>query len=271
MKKLIIILTVVIAICAMSISTLAARGGFIESPSANGAPTIVEDNTDDRVMITAYRDRKEALSAEQIVNFDNAYKSALSFSSVSHMNSKITGHASALKVNVSDLALSDFFYVTIDGNKASAMVSLKSVNFSNFVCLLRYDGSNWVVVDAELNGDNIIEFLAVPGAYAVVVSTGATPDYDSYKANKILTTVLIIAAVVAAVLLSIFFIFFILGKKKKEEEETPTPVVAPPTGKNRRKRKKKKNIVGDNKRKKNRQRKKKRDKNRNKKRKKHGK
>lgn len=268
MKKLIIILTVAIAICAMSVSTLAARGGFVESPSANGAPTIVEGDTDDRVMITAYRDKKQNLSAGQIANFDNAYDSALSFPGVSHMNSKIANHASALKVNASDLALSDLFYVTIDGNTTSAMASLKSVTFSNFVCLLRYDGSNWVVVDAEINGDNIIEFLAVPGAYAVVVSTGATPDYDGYKTNKILPIVLIIAAVVVAAL-SIFFIFFILRKKKKKEE-IPAPVVAPPTGKNRRKRKKK-HVVGDNGRKKNRQRKKKRDRSRNKKRKKHGK
>ena len=333
MKRLIIILTVAIAICAMSVSTLAAWEGFVESPSANGAPTIVEEESEDGVTISAYRERADLLSPSQISNFDSAYKSIVGYASVPDINSKISQIARELKVDPADLAVSDLFYVSIYGGKISASITLESITFENFVCLLRYDGSEqdvanaeigddglewlvanaeinndrseWNVVDVEIGDDGTIKFNALPGAYAVVVSTEETPDYtddddvdddddddddDDEDDNNaiILISVIAIIAVVGATAATIFSI---AHKKKKVVTPPPAeaappvitpppaeavpPVVksnpdeaAPPTVKSNRRKKKK--HVGNKSRNKNRQRKKKRDKIRNRKKKKHG-
>ena len=264
MKKLIIILTVAIAVCAMSVSTLAASwGGFIESPSASGAPTIVEEASDDGVKISSYRDRAENLNPGQIANFENAYKSIVSFKTVPEINSSISDIASKLKVDPSDLAVSDLFYITVGEDKESAIVSLESATFDNFVCLLRYDGARWVVVDAVKDYTDVIKFDALPGAYAVVVSTGDAPDYPDDDEDNTTLVIIIIAAVAAAAAIAGTTAFLMYKKKK------PVAPVAPtiPTF-NRRKKGRK--VKGNTQRNRNRQRKKKRDKKRNGKRKKHG-
>ena len=218
MKKLIIILTVAVAIIAMSVSALAAPGGFIESPSANGAPTIVGGNSDGGVRVIAYRDRKNSLSAEQIANFESAYKSVVDVSNISDVNSELSDIASAVKVNAADLAVSDLFYVDIDGEMTSALISLESATFSNFVCLLRYDGSNWVVVDTKIEGDDIIAFDALPGEYAVVVSTGATPDRNTAgcRGCRFCPICLIIILII---LTAIIVTICIIRREKKDKKE----------------------------------------------------
>ncbi len=174
MKKLIILLTVITVVCAMGISALAAPGGFIESPSANGAPTLVAEDSDAGVTVTAYRDRADKLSADLISTFEQAYKSVVGYTDVSSMNSELPKTANKVSVDPSDLAVSDLFFVTVDG-KSSAKASVKSNTFDNFVALVCYNGSGWSVVESELKDGNTISFTASSGVYAVVVSTGATP------------------------------------------------------------------------------------------------
>ena len=227
------------------------------------APTIVESDSDAGVRVSAYKDRTENLAPGQIANFENAYKSMTGFASVSEMNSSISGIATDAKVDVSELAISDLYYITLDEGKGNAVVSLESDTFDKFVCLLRYDGTSWVVVEVEKTDDNVIKYNALPGAYAVVVSTDATPDHSGEDNNAIVAIIIIAAVVAAAAAASTAA--FLLYKKKKPE----VPVVAPtPPTFNRRKKGRK--VKGNTQRNRNRQRKKKRDKNKNRKRKKHG-
>ena len=264
MKKLIIVLAVAIAICAMSVSTLAASwSGFIESPSASGAPVIVEEESDDGVKISSYRDRAENLSPGQIANFEDAYESIVKYESVPKMNSSISDIANDVKVSPSELAVSDLFYITVPEGKESAVVSLESPTFANFVCLLRYDGSDWVVVEAEKTGDNVIKFDSLPGAYAAIVSTGATPDHSGDSDNSIVPVIIAVAVAAAAAVAGTAA--FLMYKKKKPE----VPVVTPSKPVFNR-RKKGRKVKSNTQRNRNRQRKKKRDKKRNGKRKKHG-
>ena len=175
MKKLIILLIVVAVACVMGISAFAAPGGFVESPSNNGAPTLVAEDSDVGVAVTAYRERANKLSADRISVFENAYKSVVSYTDVSSMTSELPKAANKVKVDPADLAVSDLFFVTVEG-KSSAKASVKSNTFDNFVALIRYDGSAWSVVDSELKDENTVSFTASAGVYAVVVSTGATPQ-----------------------------------------------------------------------------------------------
>ena len=266
MKKLIILLAVAVAICAMSVSTLAAWSGFVESPSASGAPTIIKGSSDDGMKISSYRDRADNLSPGQVANFESAYKSAVGYASVAEMNSSISSIANDVKVSPDKLAISDLFYITVGEGDENGIVSLESATFDKFVCLLRYDGSSWVPVEAEKTDSDAIKFDAFPGAYAVVVSTDEVPDHSDDDENNDIVPIIIIAATATAAAAAIATTAaFLLYKKKKPE----VPVVAPtPPTFNRRKKGRK--VKGNTQRNRNRQRKKKRDKNKNRKRKKHG-
>ena len=188
----------------------------------------------------------------------------MEFSSISKMNDSIPTIAENLKVDLSDLAISDFFYITIDGDKESAFASLQSDTFENLLCLLRYDGSSWVVVEAEMDGYDVVKFEALPGAYAAVVSTGKAPDRtDDEKKDNWVLPVIIIASVVAAAAIAGAVAFF-MNKKKPA---APVATLTQPTFKGRKKGRK---VKGNTQRNRNRQRKKKRDKKRKGKSKKHG-
>ena len=68
MKKLVMISLAIMVVLGMSISAIAATGGFIVSPSRNQAPEIIEVTPSDdkctvEVEVTAYADR-DTLSPE---------------------------------------------------------------------------------------------------------------------------------------------------------------------------------------------------------------
>ena len=214
MKRLVVVLAIVIAICAMSVSAVAELGGFIESPSANGAPTLVPEDSDASVNVVAYRDRVDTLTEGELTSFENAYKSIVASTDVASMNSKLPRIASRLKVYADKLAISDIFFITVDGDLEDGIASITSETLDKFVSLLYFNGSNWVVVDTDIKDGNIIEFTAVPGAYAVVVSTDATPDYGE-SGCKISPISIIIIIIVAAALVTTY----ILIRKAKRKYE----------------------------------------------------
>lgn len=211
MKKLIILLIVVAVACVMGISALAAPGGFVESPSNNGAPTLVAEDSDVGVTVTAYRDRANKLSADQISAFENAYKSVVSYTDVSSMTPELPKVANKVKVDPADLAVSDLFFVTVEG-KSSANASVQSNTFDNFIALVRYDGSGWSIVDSELKDGNTVSFTASSGVYAVVVSVGATPNQSQNGCVGPIGITVILCVVAVAIAAAVFVI---VAKKKK--------------------------------------------------------
>lgn len=212
MKKLIVLLTIVSVVFVMGISALAAPGGFVESPSNNGAPTLVAEDSDVGVTVTAYRDRVGKLSADRISTFENAYKSVVGYTDVSSMNPELSKVANRVKVDPADLAVSDLFFVTVD-EKSSAEISVQSNTFDNFVALIRYDESGWSIVESELKKDGTtVSFTASSGVYAVVVSTGATPNQsENMSIGPVWRTVIL---VVAAVVVAAAVVVFVIKKKK---------------------------------------------------------
>ena len=157
MKRLVVVLAIVIAICAMSVSAVAELGGFVESPSANGAPTLVPEDSDASVNVVAYRDRVDTLTEGELTSFENAYKSIVASTDVASMNSKLPRIASRLKVYADKLAISDIFFITVDGDLEDGIASITSETLDKFVSLLYFNGSNWVVVDTDIKDGNIIE------------------------------------------------------------------------------------------------------------------
>ena len=61
MKKILALLITAMLVFVMSISVFADPGAFVQSPSANGAPVLDEENSDGNIKVTAYRDREKEL------------------------------------------------------------------------------------------------------------------------------------------------------------------------------------------------------------------
>ena len=228
MKKILALLITAMLVFVMSISVFADPGAFVQSPSANGAPVLDEENSDGNIKVTAYRDREKELNSTQIKDFEAAYKSVVSVSDLTTINSAIADVAANVQVSNDDLAVSDLFYISlVDESKAVAgatyKLNIQSDTFKNFVCLIkRVDGKWYVVENVELKDETVLEFSTDDlGSYAVVVSTGDIPVYpepaQSCGEFSLLELLILLAIIFAAVVIVNIYIY--IRKLKKASNE----------------------------------------------------
>lgn len=195
MKKVLAVCLMLVVVMTMGISIFAETNGFVSSPSKNQAPEIVESDVEDLV-VTPFSD-KEDLPEEQRQKFNGAYDSIRTSASVSDLNAGIKDHAG----NTDNLAVSDLFHIgTADGqgNDGRFNVSLNADTLDNFVCLLKYDGSEWTIVDGAKVVDGKLTFSDDEfSVYAVVVgsATSGTPQTGDNGIVYICAAVMVISAV----------------------------------------------------------------------------
>lgn len=209
MKKLLVVcLTIALAV-GMSVSALAAAGGFISSPSRNPAPELiyganVSEDCQAEVKVTAYGDRDQ-LSVDARQQIESAYAKIMGVQDLTALNGAIGTTAQELGFNTADLAVSDLFDISssaCEGHEAHGHfdITLKPETLANFVCLLHYYNDEWHIVEsAEVtnNGEHL-EFDAEHlSPFAIVVSTADATVEPPVKKNN---TGLIIAIAVAGVL-----------------------------------------------------------------------
>lgn len=226
MKKL---LTVVIAIAmmlTMAITAFANPGSFVDSPSKNKAPELVEGTNKDaecdaNIVVTAYGDR-HLMSEDDRLDIEKAYNDVVNTTDLSTLNSALGELAKKLGVDAADFSVSDLFNVSITDcgshNEHGAFnVTLKADTLDNFICLLRYVDGAWQVVEGAKmtdDGKNIKFEESEFGPFAIVVYTGEgeiTPPAD--------VPVALIAGIAIAVVSAAGIIFFIIWKKKKKKDD----------------------------------------------------
>ena len=213
----------------MSVSVFADPGAFVESPSANGAPVLNEEESDDNVKITAYRNRADELNATQITEFENAYKEIVAVDDLTVLVSSLTSVAENVNVDAADLAVSDLFYVSLESGQdhtegAKYVLSIQADTFTNFICLLHFVDGEWKIVpEVELKGTKVIEFTAENlGTYAVVVSVGDAPEYPEVPVDDDGVSPWVVVGIVTAgcaVVAGISLIVVIVYKSRHEKDE----------------------------------------------------
>lgn len=228
MRKILAICLTLIVVFSMSIAVFAEPGAFVESPSANGAPTLIEEHSDDGVKITAYRNRALELNTAQVEDFEKAYKSIVGVADLTSLVEEVGNVATELQVGADDLAVSDLFYISLVSgadsfNGTSYNVRLQSDTFVNFVCLLRMEDGEWKIVsEAEVIDSQVIEFVAEEiGSYAVVVSIGDAPIYPQPGGEDQPNVWFIIEITLAtlAIVAGVFFIIMLIHKSKHDDGE----------------------------------------------------
>lgn len=197
MKKILTVVLMIAMVMSLTLAVSAEVGGFIQSPSNNHAPTLVEGANIDpgciaQVIITAYIDRHE-LPTEKLLLLEEAYRIIAENPDLSALNSTLVELAAELGISVSDLAVSDMFDISAtdcdehDGH-GHFDITLKADTLANFVCLLHYYKGVWSIVDGATvteEGTHLEFDVKEFSPFAIVVNTnpdakaGADTDIDA--------------------------------------------------------------------------------------------
>lgn len=211
MKKLIVVCLVIAMAACMSISVLAANGGFLSSPSANSAPELVEgknesEDCESQLVVTSYANRDQ-LSEEARKAIEEAYSQIIGTQDLSSLNQAIKALAEELDMDPSKLAVSDLFDISAsdcDGheNHGHFDITLKAETLKNFAFLLHYYNGEWHIVEGAkvTNNGAHLEFEEDQfSPFAIVVYTGETVVEPEPAPNNTVWVVVGVAAAVVVV------------------------------------------------------------------------
>ena len=211
MKKIVMVCMALILIASMSLSVVAATGGFMSSPSGRPAPELVSGKNSSEsckasVSVTAYGDR-HMLTEESRLQIEAAYASIVGTADVGTLSDALPALAEAMGVQSADLAVSDLFDISATkcdehASHGAFGIKLKAEALDNFVTVSHYYNGAWSVIEnVELvedeDGEKAIEFSAKElSPFAIVVSTQKIEP--PAKSNVGWIVAIIIIAVVAA-------------------------------------------------------------------------
>lgn len=203
MKKTLAIILMIVMVCAMTISVGAAPGSFIQSPSFNKTPIIVDFECSDpdwkgEIYITSYGDRNvlDLLDREKLENAYNSIRDALG---VTTLVPDITDIATNMGVSSDNLGISDLFHIGItDSTDGKFKIKLDSETIKNFVGLIYYENGEWhIVEDATIEDDLLVFSTDLPRAFAIVVDVDSSV-IDAPVTGDVLSWILVSVMVASA-------------------------------------------------------------------------
>lgn len=215
MKKVMAIGLMMVMLLSMGLTVFAEPGGFVNSPSENPAPELVEftpgsDDCTAEIVITAYSERHTMGGVIQEM-LEEAYTHIYDADEITSLNDDLAELAVKLDVAASDLAVSDLFdisYIGCDDHTDHGYFDfvIKAETLKGFVGLLHYHNDDWRLVEnAEVytkNGEWHLKFSVDEfSPFAIVVNTN--PNAPKTGDNSMIYTYVIIMAVSALAILVI--------------------------------------------------------------------
>lgn len=221
MKKVLASIFAIVLALTVTVTAIAAPGGFVSSPSGNKAPSLIDGkNTDEdcpaELEITPYADRDD-LDDETQKEFEEAYKSIAENDDLTKISDDLGKIADDKDISPSNLAVSDLFdisYTSCDDHDDHGAfdITLDPEVLDGFVALMRFEDGEWVVVDnAKVDGDHLKFTTEVLGQFAIVVNTGSGSG-DAPQTNDTFPWVYIVLMAVSAIGLVVVAVML---KKKK--------------------------------------------------------
>jgi len=222
MKKLVATILMLVMVFAMTISASAAPGVFLQSPSFNKTPIIVEYyNSDGECMgvlyVTSYGDRN-VLELVEREKLENAYDSIMNSTTASALNPQLSDIASKLNVSPNNLAISDLFHINMEDclnhdEHGYFTIKLQAETLKHFVSLMYFEDGEWhIVEDARIEGENLVFTTDVLRAFAIVVDVDDSV-IEAPETGDIYSWVL--AGVMAASAIGIITLVIVYKKKSK--------------------------------------------------------
>lgn len=220
MKKLLAILMALVMVFSLSLTAFAAPGAFIESPSNNKAPEVIEsenesEDCDGEVIVIPF-DERDKLPDDDKDKLEDAYDDIKENPDVTDIVPGLEDVAKDKGIDPDDLGVSDLFYIDYTGcddhdEHGDFDITLKHEDADNFVALIVYKDGKWEIVkDAKIVGDHLVFTGDAPYPYAIVVDTGAKLSQTGDNSN---IWVYVVVMAVSAVALVIFW------KKSRKQED----------------------------------------------------
>ena len=180
MKKTLAIIVALILVLSAGFSVFAAPGSFMQSPSRNKAPILIEYTNSSHdcfaeLFITAYADRHELDDASRLL-MEEAYSSIAKTNDLGTICPDLNKIAADLGIASTDLLVSDLFdidYMSCEDHNLHGKFTIKlaAETLSKFVALMQRVGDSWVIVDsAKLEGEYLTFEAQDLTTYAIVIN-----------------------------------------------------------------------------------------------------
>lgn len=179
MKKVFAICLALVMVLSLSVSVMAATNNFVDSPSNNRAPIIIdcENESEDctaTVVVTPFGDR-DTLTEEQRKDFQDAYDQIVNSD---NLNDLFNGLDSVITPGtiVDNLVVSDLFnmhYNDCDTHNEHGKfkIELSTETLKGFVGLVQYVDGKWqTITDAKVEDGKYLSFTVKElSTFAIVV------------------------------------------------------------------------------------------------------
>ena len=223
MKKIFAVIFVLLLVVSTTLTTWAANGSFVSSPSNHMAPILINaENVSEgctaKITITAYADREELGEQKKNMLVD-AYWLIANAEDLGTLSTDIGQLADELGISSHDFAVSDLFDISYSGceqheNHYIFTITIKPTSVENFVAMLHYTGADWEVIEGTVEEDEIIFVSEDLSPFAIMVNAG---DSDVQPTADFCPCIIAIFLLFLLVLL----IVWLMGRKKKTEDEEP--------------------------------------------------
>ena len=176
MKKILVFGLVLVMCLSMGLTAFASIGGYIQSPTKNKAPEVVEVTpataTSEKLVITVTPfAKRNTLTGETAANFTKAHVSIDANKDITVLTPEVKAAAEKANVKVENLGVSDLFDVSANMKLTSDVtIKLNAETAKHFVALLHYHNGAWEVVENATVKDNTLTFTVKDlSPFAIVV------------------------------------------------------------------------------------------------------
>ena len=213
MKKITVICLAVIMVMTMSLSVFAAPDNFVQSPSNNSDPTLVDYEVTpacEYLKVTSYAQR-HTLPSEERGEIEAAYDEIVNAIDLSKFCDIFAAHLNKENIDPEDVLIKDLFDVTLfDCYHAEPhdgfIITVKFDDLSNFAGLLHREDGEWKMVeDVTIHDDGKTMTFKVDSLspFAVAVDTSDEPPFTGDNSHLIAYAA--VAVISAAALTVVFF------------------------------------------------------------------
>lgn len=188
MKKIVVTLLALVMALSLPMTAFAASGAFLSSPSTNADVQMTEfsftGNCGGKLFVTPYGDIAELDDVARNA-MEDAYNSIAANKDLSKIVDALKAKAEAAGIDVTNLAVSDLFYLGYDGcadhNGHTYTVKLKPEVLNSFFSVMQYVDGKWVVVEnAKVEGGYLTLSGNTYGPIAIVVQKDGTATGDAF-------------------------------------------------------------------------------------------
>lgn len=225
MKKLFMIVLAVLITATTALSVFAGPGLFVNSPSENPVPTIVEYHNEDHectaeLVITPYSER-DTLPQDARDIIEKAYEDIVKSKDLSELCAPVKELAEKAGVPVDSLAVSDLFDISyydceLHPSHGKFFIKISADTLKNFVGLMCLADDGWMLItDAAVDeGEEYVTFTTSElSPFAVIVKTQNPPTQTGDDtANWIYFIIMMVSATA--------LVFIAVAQRKKNSRKS---------------------------------------------------